>query len=316
SASLLSFGMGEERAATAMKNISGRLTMGDAATSAQKNAFNRIGLDSTDIAARMQDDASGTLIDVLDAIKSAPIEEQSALMSQIFGEEAKGAVASLAGNTDKLHKALKLASESQQVHTNSINNEYQDQLEKTEVGISMFMNSITRLSVVFGEAMKPALDAVLGPLGNVISRISDFAEANKPITAGIGMTVAGLIGLKGALLASKAASLIFGNTMDKGRLFRKGLNRETREGGRIAQFAARQWQSLNRAVRNSSPRGGGQYGGEYGAGYEPRKREGLGERVKRKTRRTRARFRRRGRGLGGLIRGGIGMLMQPALTST
>ncbi|MFA0484135.1 phage tail tape measure protein [Vibrio sp. 10N.222.55.B11] len=266
SASMLSAGMGEERSATALKNISGRLTLGGAATKAQQTALSTVGFDSVELATSMQNDASGTLLLVLEAIRDAPLEEQSALITQIFGEEAKGAVASLAGNTDLFRKTLKLAKQGQDVHIQSLQDEYEARINTSENGISQFINKVNRLSVIVGTALLPALNWVLEPLGDGINLLADFAEANQGVTAAVGIGVAGLLAFKGAMLAGKAASLIFGNTLDKGRLFRKGLNREIQQSGRAAAFATKQLSRLNRTMMSmGSGRGGRGSGGGLGA---------------------------------------------------
>ncbi|CAH7282655.1 Phage tail tape measure protein [Vibrio chagasii] len=266
SASMLSAGMGEERSATALKNISGRLTLGGAATKAQQTALSTVGFDSVELATSMQNDASGTLLQVLEAIRDAPLEEQSALITQIFGEEAKGAVASLAGNTDLFRQTLKLAKQGQDVHIQSLQDEYEARINTSENGISQFINKVNRLSVIVGTALLPALNWVLEPLGDGINLLADFAEANQGVTAAVGIGVAGLLAFKGAMLAGKATSLILGNTLDKGRLFRKGLNRETQQSGRAAAFATKQLSRLNRAMMSmGSGRGGRGSGGGLGA---------------------------------------------------
>lgn len=262
---MIATGMGDERVSTAVKNISGRLTMGDAASSTQKRALSSIGFDSASLAASMQDDAAGSLLDVLEAIKSAPLEEQSALISQIFGEEVKGAVAALAGNTKEFVRLRKLANEPEEVHLKSLQGEFNSRIATSEIGIQLFINKLNRLSVIVGTALLPALNWVLQPLGNAVDMVSNFAEANQGLTAAVGIGVAALITLKGVMLAGKAASLIFGNTLDKSRLFRKGLNRETNESGRAAQFAAKQFSRLNRTLMESGGSGRTGRGGRGGS---------------------------------------------------
>ncbi|GAB1085992.1 MAG: hypothetical protein SStaTSB_40000 [Shewanella algae] len=271
SAAMLATGMGEERSATALKNISGRLTLGGAATGAQKAALGSIGFDAESLASDMQYNASGTFLEVLEAIKQAPLEEQSALITQIFGEESKGAVASLTKNTQLFQKTLKLASEDQAVHTKSLKDEFDSRVSTTENGLQLFMNKLNRLSVIVGNALLPALNWVLEPLGNLVSGIADFAEVNQGLTAAVGVGIAGFIALKGAMLAGKAASLIFGNALDKGKLFRTGLNRETNESGRAAQFATKQFSRLNETLWNSG-RGGSGRGGRSGGSRATRNR--------------------------------------------
>ena len=283
SAAMLAAGMGEERSATALKNISGRLTLGGAATKAQQSALGSIGFDTESLASDMQYNASGTFLEVLEAIKQAPLEEQSALITQIFGEESKGAVASLVKNTQLFQKTLKLASEDQAVHTKSLKDEFDSRVATTENGLQLFMNKLNRLSVIIGNALLPALNWVLEPLGNMVTGIADFAEANQGLTAAVGVGIAGFIALKGAILAGKAASLIFGNTLDKGKLFRKGLNRETNESGRAAQFATKQFSRLNQTLWNSG-QGGSGHGGRGGGSPATRNRT-----TRNRTPRTRSR---------------------------
>ncbi|EKO3517163.1 phage tail tape measure protein [Vibrio fluvialis] len=271
SAAMLAAGMGEERSATALKNISGRLTLGGAATGAQKAALGSIGFDAESLASDMQYNASGTFLEVLEAIKQAPLAEQSALITQIFGEESKGAVASLTKNTQLFQKTLKLASEDQAIHTKSLKDEFDSRVSTTENGLQLFMNKLNRLSVIVGNALLPALNWVLEPLGNLVSGIADFAEVNQGLTAAVGVGIAGFIALKGAMLAGKAASLIFGNALDKGKLFRTGLNRETNESGRAAQFATKQFSRLNETLWNSG-RGGSGRGGRRGGSRATRNR--------------------------------------------
>lgn len=290
SSALLSTGLGRERAATAVKNITSRLTLGSAASKMQQGALAQLGFNSDGLAADMQRDASGSLIKVLDAINKAPIEKQSALISQVFGEEVKGAVAALAGNTENYAKALELANRGQKANIDSLNQEYQTRINTSENGVELFTNKLSRLAIVVGDALLPALNSALVPLGVIVDGVADFAEENKSLTSVLGIGAAAFIGIKGAILAGKAASLIFGNTMDKSRLFRKGLNRETKESGNIAAYTAKQWSRLNDVMaKNRGPRSGGYDGGGDRTRRNRRTRtskKGLGERFRSITRRV------------------------------
>ncbi|MGO2324102.1 phage tail tape measure protein [Vibrio casei] len=288
SASLLSTGMAPERAATAVKKISSQLTLGSAASNTQKNALSQIGFSSEQIASDMQMDAAGTLVNVLAAIKSAPIEKQSALIGQIFGTDVIGSVTALADNTENYAKSLDLANRGQKANIDSLNQEYQTRINTSENGVELFTNKLSRLSIVVGDALLPALNSALVPLGAIVDGVADFAEENKGLTSVLGIGAAAFIGIKGAILAGKAASLIFGNTMDKTRLYRKGLNRETKESGNIAAYTAKQWSRLNDVMSKSrGPRNGGGYDGDIKRNRKPRKsRKGLGERFRSITRRV------------------------------
>ncbi len=253
---MIATGMTDERASTALKNISGRLTMGAAASGTQKKALASIGFDAEGLAGMMQDDAAGSLLEVLDAIKSAPLEEQSALISQIFGEEAKGAVSVLASNTKEFIRLRNLANESEEKHLDSIEKEFHARVNTSENGIQIFTNKLNRLAVIIGGSVLPALNWVLEPLGNMVDGISDFAAANEGFTATLAVGGTALVAAAGGLLTLKAAALFFGNLKDKGSLFRKGLNRETNESGRAAQFATKQLSRLNSTLWGFGEGGG------------------------------------------------------------
>lgn len=318
SSALLATGLGRERSATAMKNISGRLTLGSAASKTQQGALAQLGFGADTLAADMQLNASGSLIKVLDAINKAPVEKQSALISQIFGEEVKGAVAALAGNTENYAKALELANRGQKANIDSLNQEYQTRINTSENGVELFTNKLSRLAIVFGDALLPALNSALVPLGAIVDGVADFAEENKGLTSVLGIGAAAFIGIKGAILAGKAASLIFGNTMDKTRLYRKGLNRETKESGNIAAYTAKQWSRLNSVMmQNRGPDGGG-YDGDTTRTRKNRRtrstKKGLGERFRSMTRRA-TKSRGLKRGLLSLLGGGIAVAPMPSLAA-
>ncbi|MBD1572877.1 phage tail tape measure protein [Vibrio sp. S17_S38] len=316
SASLLAAGLERERAATAVKNISGRLTMGSAGSKIQQNALAQIGFGADQLAFDMQRDASGSLIKVLDAIKAAPLEKQSALISQIFGEEVKGAVAALAGNTKNYTEALELANKGQQANADSINKEYQTKLATTENNVSRFTNKLANLSMVIGDSLLPALNWVLKPLGELVDWVTGLAEANKGLTSVLTLGTAAVIGIKGALLAGKAASLVFGNSVDKTRLFRKGLNRETKESGNIAAYTAKQWSRLNTVMSENlgrASRNGGSYGGKSSRRRSSRSR-GIGGKLRSGLSRMRG-SRGLKTGLMSLVGGGIAVAPMPSLAA-
>ena len=273
-------GMEADVAATAIKKVSGALTKGYAASGGQKKALNRLGYDSENVAAMMQSDASGTFIKILEAINSSPPEEQSALVSQLFGDEAVKGVSILSGNLKLFKNAQDHANKSLKVHIESLDKEYRDKLNTTGAGIELFKNRIARLAVIIGDTLKPHLDMIMNPLSNLVDGIGDWAEKNKGMTASISVVAAGVVGITAAFLGFKSLALLFGNASDKTRLFRKGLNRETKEGGKVAAFAAKQWRNLNSAVSSSrgpaGKKGRSGLGADYNSRAGSRSRRGRG----------------------------------------
>src|SRR5690606_29396421 len=95
-AAMVSAGAAPEVAATSMRNFARALTKGSSATKGQRAALKALGLDAEDVAKRMQIDATGTGLDVLSRISNAPAHERTALMSKIFGNEARALMPLLA----------------------------------------------------------------------------------------------------------------------------------------------------------------------------------------------------------------------------
>lgn len=316
SASLLAAGLERERAATAVKNISGRLTMGSAGSKTQQNALAQIGFGADQLAFDMQRDASGSLIKVLNAIKKAPLEKQSALISQIFGEEVKGAVAALAGNTKNYAEALELANKGQQANADSINKEYQTKLSTTENSVSQFTNKLSNLSMAIGDSLLPALNWVLIPLGKIVDGLSYFAENFKTTTAVITTGTAAVLTGLGALFSAKIAKLFLGNLFDFGKKGKAALNDETKESGIIAAYTAKQWSRLNAVMSQNlgrSSRNGGSYGGGSSRRRSSRSR-GLGGKLRSGLSRMRG-SRGLKTGLMSLVGGGIAVAPMPSLAA-
>ena len=113
-ASLIAMGQSPETASTAIKNMTGALTKGYAVTKAQAGAYAMLGLDAEKVAKQMQMDGDGTMLMVLEKINKINPAEKGALISQLFGEEAKAGVSQLSGQLDLLRDNLKRVADEQQ----------------------------------------------------------------------------------------------------------------------------------------------------------------------------------------------------------
>jgi len=202
SAALLSSGTSPEIAATALKNLTGALTKGPAATKAQQNAFDELGYSAEELAMLMQEDAAGTIKEVFKSIADAPKELQGSLVSQIFGEESKGAIMPLLANLDNLSQAFKLTTDRTK-YAGSMQEEYAVRAATTENNLQLFQNRISRLGVVIGSVLLPPLNTLLGQMGHGIETVADLAQRFPGITKAV-------IGLAAALMAGKVVSIAFG----------------------------------------------------------------------------------------------------------
>ena len=113
-ASMAGVGVQSEIAATGIKNMALGLVSGESATKSQIAAFAKLGLSATDVAKRMQEDAQGTIIDVLTRLRQLPKEVQASTMKDLFGSESLSAIAPLLTQLDTLQTNFKRAGEAAQ----------------------------------------------------------------------------------------------------------------------------------------------------------------------------------------------------------
>lgn len=313
SASLIAGGATEETAATALKNITGRLTAGYAATNSQSDAMARIGFDPEQLAAMMQKDATGTLVEVMRSLQGVDKKDQGAVISQLFGEEVKGAVAKLVGTLDDpsngLISAFAKVSDAS-LRAGSVEQEYAQRAATRGNLLAKMSSKFDRMTIVLGDRLLPVLDTVLPPMMSAVDAISDFAENSPGVATGLIAVAGGLAVLKAGAIAFKLLKLTAGNLGDRGRLVRERLGGVT---GKTAVNADRATSALGRLNRQLSSMGGRSAGGagvRSGAGA----RSGYGEASRRwdsagaSRRRPRGRFGRLGRMAGGVLSGGRSLL--------
>ena len=181
-------------AATSFRNVGKALTKGIAATKSQSEAFDALGLDAEEVARRMQQDAVGTLNDVIERLRGLPEEVQAARISQLFGDEAR-AIAPLIENANLMASALETVAD-RTTYLGSAQKEYEARAATTANNIQLFRNKIEALSITIGSVLLPALNSMLEKIGPVINAVTQFAEANPQLTQSIIAVSSALVGLR------------------------------------------------------------------------------------------------------------------------
>ena len=194
SATLVSFNKTPEQAATGLKNFFGALTKGGATSKKATNAFKSIGLDVNKLAVDMQRDGEGTILRVLQKIKEANPAEQGALISTIFGEEAKSSVQDMVNNLDKVKKNLKEAKVG--FGKDAVNVEYNKRMDTPLNKMLMAKNKVVNSMGDLGNALMPTITGALEKLSPLIDKVSQFIQKNPQLAAGIMKSVAGFAAFK------------------------------------------------------------------------------------------------------------------------
>ena len=194
-ATLVSVGQTSEQASTGLKNLYSDLMAGNAATKAQKIAFERLGLDAVNISKRMTEDGEGTILKVLTRIKQLPKELQASTVKQIFGQEALTSITNMVENLDLLSNNLELA-KNKSKQFGSVDKEFQNRINTLSSQFKMLYNSFINMIVPLAEALRPVLESLMNTLKPIIDTISKFIKKHPQITSLLVSLYTGTIAFK------------------------------------------------------------------------------------------------------------------------
>lgn len=198
-ASMASVGVQSEVAATGIKNMALGLVAGEGATKTQAEAFQQLGLSATDVAKRMQEDAQGTIIDVLSRVKQLPKEMQASVLSDLFGKESINAIAPLLTQLDNLKDNFNKVGDATQ-YAGSMDAEYQARVGTTANQLQLAKNNLVALAINVGSILLPAISSVAGALATAAGGIASFISQHQTLATVI-------MGVIGAVLALTMAAL-------------------------------------------------------------------------------------------------------------
>ncbi len=203
---MIAAGFQAEVAATGFQNMVLRLTQGARATGPAKAAFKQLGLDSEQVAKDMQQDATGTVRDILQRISDLPDYLRASVMSDIFGNEAK-ALGALSENLDFFDEALAAVADDSR-YAGSAFEEFAIRADTFEGRMQKFANSMYFFKVAVGNALIPALTQVMDQLTPLLNKLTDFADAHPKLTANVVSATAALIGFRVAMAGLRFIGLL------------------------------------------------------------------------------------------------------------
>ncbi|MEE4149773.1 phage tail tape measure protein [Pseudomonas viridiflava] len=197
-------------AAKGIKSFMQSITEGGAA---KAGAFEALQLDINQLTQGMQQDPSGTIEKVLKAISTVDPGTQSAVITQLFGEESLGAITPLLKNLDVLRSNLAKVGEGVQ-SAGTIEQEFQANSETTAVALKEMENRVDRLSINIGSMFLPAMNETMAVIGPMISQVAALAAEHPGVIKGVvGAAIAfGVlqVAVIAATNASRVLSLVLG----------------------------------------------------------------------------------------------------------
>lgn len=203
---MIAAGATSETASTSFRNMGLRLNLGESATKRQKEALGRLGLEATDVASRMQKDAAGTTVDVMERLAGLPADVRAAVSSDLFGNEAR-ALGPLLTNLDLVRKSLGLVDDESKYAGSSFR-EFEVRAGTFQNAAQIFNNRLTAMKVVIGSALIPVINGLMDSIVPVIEGFSSFAAAHPELVSNVMAAVGSMVALKIAVAGLKFIGLI------------------------------------------------------------------------------------------------------------
>ncbi|WP_122439424.1 phage tail tape measure protein [Pseudomonas viridiflava] len=196
-------------AAKGIKSFMQSITEGGAA---KAGAFEALQLDINQLTQGMQQDPSGTIEKVLKAISTVDPDTQSAVITQLFGEESLGAITPLLKNLDVLRSNLAKVGEGVQ-SAGTIEQEFQANSETTAVALKEMENRVDRLSINIGSMFLPAMNETMAVIGPMISQVAALAAEHPGVIKGVVGAAIAFGVLQVAVIAATNASRVLSSVL-------------------------------------------------------------------------------------------------------
>ena len=198
-ATLIAAGTEANVAATGIKQLYLELGKG-ADTKKKANAFEFLGINGETLAHDMARDAEGTILKVLEKIKSSHAGDKIGLLTDIFGEQAANSIATLANDTDKLRENL--AKAKSEMANGAVEREYAERMKTLGTQLKIAKNQMMNVLADLGMALAPTIKSALEALTPMIKKVAEWIRQNPKLASGIMKAVAGFavlsIGIGGA----------------------------------------------------------------------------------------------------------------------
>jgi len=201
---MVAAGAAPEVAATSFLSMGRALTKGASGTKRQSDALKLLGLEAGDVARRMQEDAAGTTVEVMQRLAALPKEMQAAVSSDLFGDEAR-ALGPLLTNLDLVRESLGLVADETK-YAGSAQAEAAARAGTSEGALKRLHNNITAVAIAVGEALLPPLNQAIEVMTPLIQRVADLAARFPRVTSAVLLGAAGLIGLRIAAIGASWAT--------------------------------------------------------------------------------------------------------------
>lgn len=172
---MLAMGVDTGKAANSISRMYVNLSKGSSATKAQKEQWEALGFTAEGVAKMMQDDATGTILQVFKAIQNLKPEKQVAALSTLFGQWAIKGAAKMTGNLSTFTDALDMVND-KSLYDKSMEREFIIKSSNAEAIDTMMSNAFQALKIDVGTAFLPAKKEMSVALIDFINQLRNMPE--------------------------------------------------------------------------------------------------------------------------------------------
>ncbi len=193
----LSLGATNEVAASASNAMIRELSIATMQSKRFQGGMAMLGLSSKDVQAGMSKDATGTIIRVLEKIKSLAGDKQLEAATRIFGKEFGDDAAKLASNLEEYRRQLQLVKD--QKAFGSMQREADAWGDTLNARIENAQNAFGNLSSDLGKHLKPAAAEAMEMTLGVVQAVRDWSAENPALSSALMTTIKWIAGIVSVL---------------------------------------------------------------------------------------------------------------------
>lgn len=205
----LSLGAAPEVAASASRAMVRELAIANMQSKTFREGMKMVNMDLNEVQGGMTTDAMGTMMAVLERIKTIDPKQRTEVATRIFGKEYGKDAAKLVNNLDELRRQLKLVYDT--AANGSMQKEMDIRADAIEGRWQVLQNKLFNTKSGAGETMRATMVDVMDALGGGLDKVNGWVKANPILTAsllkivasvavlsavfgGLALTLAGILG--------------------------------------------------------------------------------------------------------------------------
>lgn len=177
----LSLGSAPEVAASASRAMVRELAIANMQSKTFREGMKMVNLDLNEVQGGMTTDAMGTMMKVLERIKTIDPKQRTEVATRIFGKEYAKDASKLVNNLEELRRQLKLVDDA--AANGSMQREMDIRAESISGRWQILQNKWFNTKSDAGEGLRSTMVSVMNAIGNALDKVDGWIKANPVLTA-------------------------------------------------------------------------------------------------------------------------------------